>query len=138
LKTKGVADKPADTKAAAPAPEPAKKALFDAAKFTGKEKEQPGSTWEERFPYIKEFLEGAENTLELGQLKKQAYKWMMESDGWKAGPIDKFHKEHAETLRQVGKSGHKRLSAAESHANARMDWLLRTRDSSGKATARKF
>ena len=124
--------KPAAAKDSKPV-EP-KKSLYDKTKFTGKEKEQPGTTWEERFPHIKDFLEQAEDTRHLGQLKKQAYKWMMDNDSWKAGPIDKFAKDHAETLRMLGRSGHKQTTMAEH----RMDTLLRTRDSSGKATPRKF
>lgn len=91
-------------------------------------------SFETRFPHIKEFFEQAENTLELGKLKKQAAKFAASNpEGWKWGPIDHFHKEHAETLRQLGRSGHKQTAAAEH----RMDTLLRTRDSSGRATARR-
>ena len=121
---------------------PKKNAAPGATRDWGSEKEVKGvtqdystSSFGKRFPHIKEFFDQATNTSELGKLKRQARKFADKNrDGWPWGPIDHFHQEKGEELRSKGASGHKQMTAAE----ARMDRLLRTRDSSGKATARKF
>ena len=85
--------------------------------------------------FTKAYFEQAKDLKELSRLRKEAGKRADAGEPkWKWGPIVKYSKEKREQLKEkLGIMG-KQSTAAES----RMDRLLRIRDSSGKATARKF
>lgn len=91
------------------------------------------------YPALKEFFAQAQDTMALGQLKKKAGKIAMDAPkdtqfgSW--GAIDHHYDAAREKLKAniIGTSAQQ----AKRTADARMDRLLRTRDSSGKATPRK-
>jgi hypothetical protein len=93
--------------------------------------------WDHIRPEIEDFFASAKNTRELGVLKRRANKKEMVDDRWGFGMLDKVYKEKYDKLVSEGKSMHYVPSASESAAASRMDRLLRTRDSSGKATPRR-
>lgn len=91
--------------------------------------------WNTRFSHIKSFFEQATDLKHLSQLKKEAIKKVDSKDPtWKDGPVEFFSKQKREELKQKLGIGVKIASSKE----ARMERILRIKDSSGKSTARKF
>lgn len=89
--------------------------------------------WTEKHPHLDQHFAQATDLKELSKLKREAMKKFDANEpGWSsAGPLLHFHAKHAERLKAMD-------GGTRSAADARADLVLRTRDSAGKATARKF
>ena len=88
--------------------------------------------WKKKYPDIFDHFEQAEDLKHLQKLKREAYK-KADHDKWPYGPVDLFWEMKKQELRNnFG------LDYQYDAKKTREDKILRIRDSSGKATSRKF
>ena len=88
--------------------------------------------YRERFPKVADHFKDVKDSKHLAKLKKEAIKMVDKNEpGWKDGPITFFVKKWKVEF-------DKNKMTKRSASDIRADQILRTRDSSGRAKARKF